>query len=308
MAIKISARHRLAWFPFASLPNRLCLTEIESQYSFTALASRPWAQMVTASPPQRLLVEERRRKIVALLEEQERATVAELAERFGVSTVTIRGDLEALGRAGALVRSHGGALRRLDRPAELPISVKEGLHHAEKVRIGQRAAEMVRPGEVLILDSGTTTVEVARRIRLLGVKPLTVITNALNVASELALLPQCHIIMLGGMLRPTSLSLVGPQAEQTLKDLNADRLFLGVDGLDPAVGLTTPDVLEAQLNAMMIRVSREVVVVADSSKFKQRSLSLIAKIENVHKVITDGRADGETLAVLRAAGAEVIVA
>jgi DeoR family transcriptional regulator of aga operon len=264
--------------------------------------------MASVSPPDRFLVEERRRRILDLLEQQERATVTELAEHFGVSAVTIRGDLEALSRADALVRSHGGALRRLDRLAELPISVKQGLHHAEKVRIGRRAAELVRPGEILILDSGTTTVEVARRIGLNGVKPLTVITNALNVASALSLLPQCRIIMLGGILRPTSLSLVGPQAEQTLKDLNADRLFIGVDGLDPVVGLTTPDVLEAQLNAMMIRVSREVVVVADSSKFKQRSLSLIAKIESVHKLVTDSGADAETLAALRARGVEVIVA
>jgi DeoR family transcriptional regulator of aga operon len=149
---------------------------------------------------------------------------------------------------------------------------------------------------------------VARRIRLLGIKPLTVITNALNVATELAALPECRIIMLGGILRATSLSLVGPQAEQTLRDLNADRLFLGVDGLDPVVGLTTPDVLEAQLNALMIRVSREVVVVADSSKFKERSLSLIARVESVHKVVTDDRADADTLTALRAAGVEVIIA
>jgi DeoR family transcriptional regulator of aga operon len=264
--------------------------------------------MTTESPPDRLLLEERRRRILDLFERQERATVSELARHFGVSSVTIRGDLEALSSAGALVRSHGGALRRLDRLAELPISIKRTLHHAQKVKIGQRAAELVRPDEILIMDSGTTTVEVARRVRLLDVKPLTVITNALNVASELSSLPQCRIIMLGGILRATSLSLVGPQAEQTLKDLNADRLFLGVDGLDPIVGLTTPDVLEAQLNAMMIRVSREVVVVADSSKFKQRSLSLIAKIESVHKVVTDSGADAETLDALRARGIEVIVA
>jgi DeoR family transcriptional regulator of aga operon len=166
----------------------------------------------------------------------------------------------------------------------------------------------VQPDEIVIMDSGTTTVEVARRVRLLGVKPLTVITNALNVASELASLPECRIIMLGGILRPTSLSLVGPQAEQTLKDLNADRLFIGVDGLDPVVGLTTPDVLEAQLNAMMIRVSREVVVVADSSKFNQRSLSLISRIDSVHKVVTDSGADADALEALRAQGIDVIVA
>jgi DeoR family transcriptional regulator, aga operon transcriptional repressor len=263
---------------------------------------------MTVSPPDRLLLEERRRRILDLLERQERATVSELAQHFGVSGVTIRGDLEALSRAGALVRSHGGALRRLDSPAELPISIKRTLHHAQKVKIGQRAAELVQPDEIVIMDSGTTTVEVARRVRLLGVKPLTVITNALNVASELASLPECRIIMLGGILRPTSLSLVGPQAEQTLKDLNADRLFIGVDGLDPVVGLTTPDVLEAQLNAMMIRVSREVVVVADSSKFNQRSLSLISRIDSVHKVVTDSGADADALEALRAQGIDVIVA
>jgi DeoR family transcriptional regulator of aga operon len=264
--------------------------------------------MAMVGSAERLLVEERRRRILALVDKEERATVAKLVERFGVSAVTIRLDLDALSRAGALVRSHGGAVRRADGLADLPIGIKQVLHHAEKVKIGERAADMVRPGEIVILDSGTTTVEVARRIRVLGIKPLTVITNALNVASELAALPQCRIIMLGGILRPTSLSLVGPHAEQTLKDLNADRLFLGVDGLDPAVGLTTPDVLEAQLNAMMIRVSREVIVVADSSKFNQRSLSLIAKVESVHKVVTDAHADPKTIQALRDRNVEVVIA
>jgi DeoR family transcriptional regulator of aga operon len=264
--------------------------------------------IAVVSSSERLLVEERRRRVLALVDKEERATVAQLVERFGVSAVTIRLDLDALSRAGALVRSHGGAVRRADGLADLPIGVKQVLHHAEKVKIGERAAEMVRPGEIVILDSGTTTVEVARRIRVLGIKPLTVITNALNVASELAALPQCRIIMLGGILRPTSLSLVGPHAEQTLKDLNADRLFMGVDGLDPAVGLTTPDVLEAQLNAMMIRVSREVIVVADSSKFNQRSLSLIAKVESVHTVVTDAHADPKTIQALRDRNVEVVIA
>jgi DeoR family transcriptional regulator of aga operon len=263
--------------------------------------------IAVVSSSERLLVEERRRRILALVEKEERATVAQLVARFGLSAVTIRLDLDALSRAGALVRSHGGAVRRADGLTDLPIGVKQVLHHAEKVKIGERAADMVRPGEIVILDSGTTTVEVARRIRVLGIKPLTVITNALNVASELAALPQCRIIMLGGILRPTSLSLVGPHAEQTLKDLNADRVFMGVDGLDPAVGLTTPDVLEAQLNAMMIRVSREVIVVADSSKFARRSLSVIAKLDGVHKVLTDDRVAPEMVAALRARSIEVVV-
>jgi DeoR family transcriptional regulator of aga operon len=104
-----------------------------------------------------------------------------------------------------------------------------------------------------------------------------------------------------------SYSLVGPHAEQTLKDLNADKLFLAVDGLDPEIGLMTPDVLEAQLNATMIKVSREVIVVADSSKFGRRNLSVIAKLDAVHKVITDDKVSPETVAALRARSIEVLI-
>jgi len=133
-----------------------------------------------------------------------------------------------------------------------------------------------------------------------------VITNALNIAMELANLPHVRVIMIGGILRHMSYSLVGPHAEQTLRGLNADRLFLGVDGLDPEIGLSTPDVLEAQLNASMIRVSREVIVVADSSKFERRSLSVIAKLDTVHKVITDKNVSPSMVAALEAIGVEVI--
>ena len=237
--------------------------------------------------PSRLLVEERRRRIMDLLEAQERVTVDELVLRFAVSAVTIRGDLDALANAGAVVRSHGGALKRVDAPEDMPITVKETLHHAEKVRIGHAACQMIKDGETIMLDSGTTTAEIARQIKFLKFQALNVITNALNIAMELANHPNVRLIMIGGILRQMSYSLSGPHAEQTLRGLHADRLFLGVDGLDPEIGLMTPDVLEAQLNAIMIQVSREVVVVADSTKFHRRSLSVIAKLDSVHKLITD---------------------
>jgi DeoR family transcriptional regulator of aga operon len=257
--------------------------------------------------PPRLLVEERRRRILEILESQERVTVDELVRRFGVSAVTTRGDLDALADLGAIVRSHGGALKREDTPEDVPITVKETLHHAEKVRIGHAAAQMIRDGETIMLDSGTTTAELARQVRFLKLRSLNVITNALNIAMELANLPHVRLIMIGGVLRQMSYSLAGPPAEQTLRALHADRLFLGVDGLDPEIGLMTPDVVEAQLNAVMIQVSREVVVVADSSKFQRRSLSVIAKLDAVHKVITDSGASPEALAALRARNVEVIV-
>jgi DeoR family transcriptional regulator, aga operon transcriptional repressor len=257
--------------------------------------------------PTRLLVEERRRRILELLEAQERVTVEELVARYGVSAVTIRGDLDALADLGAVVRSHGGALKRAEALEDVPIAVKETLHHAEKVRIGHAAAQMIRDGETVMLDSGTTTAELARQIRFLKLRSLTVITNALNIAMEIAGLPHVRLIMIGGILRQMSYSLCGPPAEHALRGLHADRLFLAVDGLDPEIGLMTPDVLEAQLNSVMIQVSREVVVVADSSKFQRRSLSVIAKLDAVHKVVTDSGTSPEVLAALRARNVEVIV-
>ena len=142
--------------------------------------------MAKAAKKPRLLVEERRRRILEILESQERVTVEELVGRFGVSAVTIRGDLDALAESGAVIRSHGGALKRIEAPDDVPIIVKETLHHAEKVRIGHAASQMIKDGETIMLDSGTTTMEIARQIKFLKVKALNVITNALNVAMELA--------------------------------------------------------------------------------------------------------------------------
>lgn len=257
---------------------------------------------------QGMLVEERRRHILDILDEAKRVTVRELADIFSVSAVTVRGDLEALAQMGALVRSHGGAVKPLSPAPDLPISLKERLRHSQKVRIGVTAAGMIHDGETVIFDSGTTTAAVAKCVAGLHLNSLTVITNALNIALDLANLPNVRIIMLGGIVRGAALSLVGPHAEQALSNLNADRVFLGVDGIDPEVGLTTPDVFEAQLSALMIRVSREVVAVADSSKFMHRSLSVIARLDAIHKLVTDEGIPPHMLDSLRAAGVEVIIA
>lgn len=256
---------------------------------------------------QRLLVEERRRKITELVAHQDRVTVDELSRSFSVSPVTVRSDLDALAGSGVLVRSHGGALKPMVDAEDMPIHFKETLHHEEKVRIGLAAAKMIRSGETVMLDSGTTTAEVARQIKRLKPESLTIITNALNIAMEFASLPSVRLIMLGGILRGMSYSLVGPHAEQALRSLHADQLFLGVDGLDPDIGLMTPDPLEAQLCATMIEISRNVVVVADSSKFERRSLSVIAKLDVVDKVITDGGISPSWAAALRARSVDVQV-
>ncbi len=256
---------------------------------------------------QTLLGEERKRKIVQLVNSEGRVTVSDLVKRFGLSEVTIRGDLEALAATGAVMRVHGGAIKPEDPNHDRPITFKETLHHAEKVRIGRAAAELIRPGQTIILDSGTTTIEIARQIRARDINSLTVITNALPVAQEMCCVPQTTVIMLGGILRPMSCSLVGPQAEREMSHLNADQAFLGVAGVDPEMGLSTPDILEAQLNAVMIRVAREVTIVCDASKFRQRSLSVIAKLDAIHRVITDDQVDAAMVALLRNRGVDVHV-
>jgi DeoR family transcriptional regulator of aga operon len=250
-----------------------------------------------------LLIEERRRRICDLLREEGRVTVESLAARFGTSQVTIRADLSLLESAGALTRTHGGALSVPD--ADQSLNVKQLQHHAEKVRIAEAAAGLIRDGETIILDSGTTTAEIARRIRTLEVKSINVITNALNIAALLVDVPSVRLIVPGGILRRESSSLSGPMAEAALGTLQANRLYLGADGIDPQLGVMTPHLAEAELNAKMIAISREVVVVADASKFTRRNISLIARTEQVHILITDRAAPAEAVEQFRSYGVEV---
>jgi DeoR family transcriptional regulator of aga operon len=254
-----------------------------------------------------LLVAERRHRIVELLREHGKVTVEALAARFATSAVTIRTDLAALEADGALERTHGGALLRRE-DDDQPIAVKQTLHHAEKVRIAKVAAGLIQDGETIILDSGTTTAEIAKQIRKLEVHSINVITNALNIASLLADVPAVRLIMPGGILRPESNSLSGHIAEAALANLQADRLFLGADGLDPERGVMTPHLPEAQLNAKMIEISRQVIAVADSSKLMRRNISLIARVEQLHMLITDTGANPDVVAELQRRGVEVRLA
>src|SRR5438046_10648008 len=137
------------------------------------------------SPKARLLTEQRRRNLLDLVDEHGQVTVADMVKRLAISAVTVRSDLDALASLGAVVRSPGGAVRRLEATQDYPLRTKETLHHEEKVRIGRAAAELVQPGETIILDSGTTTAEIARHLKRVKIQSRTVITNALNIAVEL---------------------------------------------------------------------------------------------------------------------------
>jgi DeoR family transcriptional regulator of aga operon len=259
-------------------------------------------------PRARLLTEQRRRNLLDLVDQEGQVTVTDMVTRFSISAVTVRSDLDALAEVGAVVRSHGGAVRRLEATQDYPLRAKETLHRNEKVRIGRIAAELIKPGETIILDSGTTTAEVARHIKKLKTQSLTVITNALNIATELTDCSDITLIMIGGLLRPVSCSFVGPQAEAMMNEFHADRLFLAVDGFDLENGPSTPDVLEAQLNNVMIRSAKEVNVVADFSKLGRRSVSRIGPLERINRLITDNHAVPEFTQGLRKKGIEVIEA
>ena len=250
-----------------------------------------------------MLNEERRRAILDLLNHEGRVLVIELARQFETSQVTIRKDLEILHARGLVHRTHGGALPAGEGAlADPTLREKEKLHRREKLRIAAAAAAIVQEGQVVILDSGTTTTAIARALRTFH--NLTIVTNALNIATELTG-ADVEVILTGGTLRKNSFSLVGPIAEDTLRRLNADILFLGVDGFDVHYGLSTPNLLEAKVNRVMVEIAKKVVAVCDASKFGRRSLSLIVAPTGLQQVITDHGVPKSDLKALKKAGIEV---
>jgi len=249
-----------------------------------------------------MLNEERRRRIQEIISQKKRILVKEISNNFNISEVTIRKDLEILEKRGILTKVHGGAILNQSSIIDLALTEKERIYPREKDRIAQKAQEMINYGDVIILDSGSTTTQIARHIKFK--KGIKVITNAINIASELAA-SEIELILTGGILREKSFSLVGPIAEDTLRKVTADKLFLGVDGVDFHFGLTTPNVLEAKVNELMVKAASEVILVSDSSKFGRRRMGVIDKITTVDKIITDKNIPQEVLNRLKAMDIEV---
>lgn len=228
--------------------------------------------------------------------------VADIAQRMGVSTATIRRDLEELEARHLLTRTHGGAVGR-SVVYELPLRYKSATNVAEKRRIGAAAAALVPDGAVIGLTGGTTTTEVARA--LVERSSLTVVTNALNIGWELAVHPRIKLVLTGGVARTQSYELNGPLAEESLARLNLDVVFLGVDGLDVDHGLTTHHEVEAHTDRVMIERAPRVVVVADRTKLGQVRFAQICPLDRVQQLITDDAADQAAVGELRGAGLNV---
>jgi len=239
--------------------------------------------------------------ILAELAENGSVSARELVDRFDASPATIRRDLELLEEQKLLSRSHGGAVAN-GTLYELPVRYR-GDHRAEdKRRIADAAAERIEDAQTICFSGGTTTTEVARRLR--G-RALTVVTNAVNIASELVISESIRLVLTGGVARPQTYELIGPLAEQSLEKLNLDVTFLGVDGIN-ASGLTTHDEIEAQTDRKMVERANRVIVVCDSSKIGRAALSGICPLTEIDELITDTGAPPEQIAELRESGIEVI--
>jgi DeoR family transcriptional regulator of aga operon len=228
--------------------------------------------------------------------------VAEIAESLDVSAATIRRDLRLLESQHLLGRTHGGAVPQ-GVLYELPLRYKSTRQSREKLRIAREAARRVLEGWAIGLTGGTTTTEVARV--LVDRRQLTIVTNALNIASELAVRPNLKLVVTGGVARPESYELVGPIAEASLEGLNLDMMFLAVDGISPRAGLTTHHEIEAHTNRALLDRADQVTVVADSSKIGKVAFARICELGDVDELITDVGADRDAVAAIEETGVRV---
>jgi len=253
---------------------------------------------------EQILTIDRRMKTLELLNLNGQVIVNELSKLFSVSEVTIRNDLSQLEKKGLLIKTRGGGLKTQRVGIDQHLNEKAKIFSKEKQAIGKKAANIINDADTIIIDSGTTTLEVAKHLK--NIKNLTVITNALNIASQL-INDDIRVILLGGILRHESLSLIGSIAENSINNFYCDKLFIGVDGIDTQTGIFTPNPEEAQLNRLMIELSKEIIVVTDSSKFKRKSFAFIAPISKINMVVTDSKIPEDELKNLQNLGIKVIL-
>lgn len=253
-----------------------------------------------------LLSEPRRRRILEWLQEEGSARVRDLAEAFKVSDATIRQDLEKLENEGFIVREHGGAFLNRGASHADPLALHHQDNMDKKRRIGALAASLVKDGETIILDAGTTTTEIAKR--LTGHKNLTVITNALNIAIILGAVPTFAVHMPGGQFKSPTLSLSGDKSVDYFRNIFAGKLFLATAGVALDAGLTYPSFADLQLKEAMIKAAARVLLVADSTKINKSSFTRLGSLDVIHSFITD---DGITEADangFKSRGIELLVA
>jgi DeoR/GlpR family transcriptional regulator of sugar metabolism len=247
---------------------------------------------------------DRQNQILLLVRNQQRISVADICKQFSVSEATARRDLETLANQGRVQRVHGGAIAFTQAPPEQPILQRQDEQSTEKVRIGQAAAGLVQEGETIFLGSGTTVVEMARALR--SHRNLTVITNSLPVINALADTEGMTIICLGGMVRNSELSFIGHITELSLAEVRADKVFIGTRAISLEHGLTHEYLPETMTDRAILNSGREIVVLADHTKFGRAGAVLLVPVERIHTIVTDADASEDFVEAVEQKGIRVI--
>ncbi len=230
----------------------------------------------------------RREQIAELVLRNGAVHISELTQLYGVSEVTIRHDLDLLASQGVVVRKRGGALANLNTSLASAFDQRSDVNLAAKQRIGECAARLVEPGDTIIMDAGSTVLEMAKSLR--EVTSLTVVTTALNVANRVGRIPGCHVILLGGSLSIETISTVGSLAERDLHDLVVSKLFLGAHTVDLDLGIVDSSIEVARVKRAMTEAAREVILLADSSKWeahRHEAFVRVVPLTAIHRIITD---------------------
>lgn len=246
---------------------------------------------------------ERQQRIEALIKQKTSVQVNELAVEFKVSESTIRRDLQEMETSGLLIRTHGGAMEVSRLNYEMSFREKEIENISDKQRIGEIAATMIQDGDTIILDSGTTTLEIAKRITA---RSVTVITNSIDIALEISNRENIELIVTGGSLRHTTRAMVGPLAENVFENFRVDKAFIGVNGISIKDGFTTPNFLEAQIKKSIIKVAKKAIIVTDRSKFNKVCFSRIGELKEASSIITSKSIEKEILIKFKELGMDII--
>jgi DeoR/GlpR family transcriptional regulator of sugar metabolism len=238
-----------------------------------------------------------------VIEQKTRASVIELSKRLSVSEVTIRKDLAALEEAGSVLRTHGGAISVGKSRSELAFEVRARLHRVEKSLIGAEAARLVEDGDSIALDASSTALQIARHLK--ARRELTVVTNGIRVATELAGRPSITVFMPGGAVRWEAFSLVGKWGTMMLRQLNIHKAFVGAVGFTLEEGLTDVNAEEAELKRAMVVTAKEVIGVFDHTKWNRVAMATFCPTERLRRVISDDRAPADSVTAVRNLGIDV---
>jgi DeoR family transcriptional regulator, aga operon transcriptional repressor len=247
---------------------------------------------------------ERQNQISQLIAKNQRISVAEICATFEVSEATARRDLEALASQGKVQRVHGGAIPVMHAPPESPMLTRRSEQAEAKQRIARAAAGLVHDGETIVLGSGSTVLELAYHLK--ERLNLTVITNSLPVMNVLAEVPQITLVCLGGMMRPTELSFIGHIAEQSLQEVRADKVIIGIRAINLEQGLTSEYLPEAKTDRALLQAAQQAIVLADHTKFGRVAPAVMVPIESVQMIITDSETPREYIDGIQERGIRIL--